>query len=152
MNPDSIESSWLAVRAAAKAGLRALTGQLPSRYEEPWRGEFESRIQALLAPGMRILDVGSGARPAVPPERRPVRCHYVGLDISLRQLHMAPPGSYDELRAGDIAVRAEDLTGQFDLALSWQVLEHVRPMAEAVENVRSYLRPGGHFVAQVSGS
>jgi len=136
----------------ARCGLRALTGRFPPRYDESWRGEFEARTRALLRPGIRILDVGSGARPALSPEERPVGCRYVGLDISLDELRRAPPGSYDELRAGDVAVRVPDLQGGFDLALSWQVLEHVRPLRDALENVRSYLTPGGHFIAQMSGS
>jgi len=41
---------------------------------------------------------------------------------------------------------------RFDLIVSFQVLEHVRPLDDAIENIRRYLRPGGRFVTQLSGS
>ncbi len=44
-----------------------------------------------------------------------------------------------------------ELDGRFDLIVSWQVLEHVKPLGVAMENLRSYLRPGGLLVAQMSG-
>jgi hypothetical protein len=44
------------------------------------------------------------------------------------------------------------LEGEFDIVVSWQVLEHVKPLAVALANIRSYLRPGGLFVAHLSGT
>jgi hypothetical protein len=35
--------------------------------------------------------------------------------------------------------------------VSWQVLEHVAPLGDAISNIHSYLRPGGLFVAGLSG-
>jgi hypothetical protein len=51
----------------------------------------------------------------------------------------------------DIVEHQLVLAGQFDLAVSWQVLEHVRPMGAALDNVRSYLKPGGRFIGHLSG-
>jgi 2-polyprenyl-6-hydroxyphenyl methylase/3-demethylubiquinone-9 3-methyltransferase len=100
---------------------------------------------------LRILDVGSGRRPALAPADRPAGTHYVGLDLSAVELAAAPNGSYDETVAADLAQRVAGLEGQFDLALSWQVFEHVRPLDRALENLRAYLRPGGRMVAVLSG-
>jgi SAM-dependent methyltransferase len=125
--------------------------QLPLRYRRPWRDPFDGAIRRLMRPGMAILDVGSGRRPTVPTDARAEGVLYVGLDVSAAELEAAPPGSYDEVWAADVSRRIPELEGRFDLVVSWQVLEHVRPLDEALENIRRYLRPGGVLVAHLSG-
>jgi SAM-dependent methyltransferase len=71
--------------------------------------------------------------------------------VSPEELNKAPEGCYSETVVSDVALRVPELSGQFDLVLSWQVLEHVKPLEAALENVRAYLRPGGRFVATLSG-
>jgi SAM-dependent methyltransferase len=124
---------------------------IPARYDTPPAALFEAEIRSLLRPNLRILDVGSGRRPALAPADRPAETHYVGLDLSAAELAAAPSGSYDETIAADLAQRVAGLEGQFDLVLSWQVFEHVRPLDRALENLRAYLRPGGRMVALLSG-
>ncbi len=138
---------------------RSLRGDLPLRYKRKLQFEFDRLVDRALLPtgsagperGMTILDVGSGRRPCVPIDRRPPGCTYVGLDISADELQTAPPGSYDRFVVGDVSSRAVDLGTQFDLVVSFQVLEHVRPLDAAFENLRHYLRPGGRMIAQFSG-
>jgi SAM-dependent methyltransferase len=52
----------------------------------------------------------------------------------------------------DVARRVPELEGRFDLVVSWQVLEHVKLLDVATENLRAYLRPRGRFVALFSGT
>lgn len=134
-------------------GSRRARGQppLPPRYAEPWRAAFDARMQPALVPGVRILDVGSGRKPTIPVDQRPPGTCYAGLDLSASELRKAPPGSYDELHIADVARRQPQLEGRFDLIVSWQVLEHVKPLRVALENLRAYLRPGGRMVVQFSG-
>jgi len=138
------------------ATLRSLklngTRPLPARYAESGLNVFYDRIQPSLVPGVTILDVGSGRRPSIPLEQRPAGCRYVGLDLSLAELQRAPAGSYDEMHVADVIERVPELEGRFDLVVSWQVLEHVKPLAVAIENLRAYLRPGGRLVVQMSGA
>jgi SAM-dependent methyltransferase len=122
-----------------------------TRYQEPWLQAWEQSFAQEMRPGIQILDVGSGRRPAIPPEQRPPNCTYVGLDLSMDELEAAPPGSYDQMVASDVATFRPELADRFDLVLSWQVLEHVKPLALALENIRRYLTPGGLFLAQLSG-
>jgi SAM-dependent methyltransferase len=122
-----------------------------ARYQEPWLRAWEEKVASELRAGLRILDVGSGRRPALPREQRPADCTYVGLDLSMDELLAAPTGSYDEMIASDVATFRPELAGRFDLVLSWQVLEHVRPLGQALENIRRYLVPGGRFLAHLSG-
>jgi SAM-dependent methyltransferase len=124
---------------------------LPARYEVDSRVAFRDRAAPFLRPGVRILDVGAGAHPALAPEHRPPRCVYVGLDFSGEELERAPEGSYARAVVGDVGERLPELERAFDLALSWQVLEHVGDVRSALENVRGYLEPGGAFVFQLSG-
>lgn len=98
-----------------------------------------------------MLDVGSGRRPTILGQQRPAGVSYAGLDVSRAELERAPAGSYDELHVADVVQRVPELQGRFDLVVSWQVLEHVKPLAAALDNIRSYLRPGGRAVVQLSG-
>lgn len=122
-----------------------------ARYLEPWLMVWQERVGQEMRPGVRILDVGSGRRPAISPEERPPNCTYIGLDLSLAELEAAPSGSYDQMVAADIVTFQPELVGRFDLVVSWQVLEHVKPLRGALENIRHYLVPGGVFLAQLSG-
>ncbi|MBA3777964.1 MAG: methyltransferase domain-containing protein [Chloroflexi bacterium] len=131
---------------------RALRGHMPERYSDYWREAFDARVREALVPGMRILDVGSGRKPTVARDQRPPGCVYVGLDLSAKELQAAPTGSYDEMVTGDISHRVPELEDRFDLVLSFQVFEHVKPLESAMENVRSYLRPGGRALLHLSGA
>jgi SAM-dependent methyltransferase len=130
---------------------RAARGRLPNRYTDFWRAAFDQRVSDAVAPGQRILDIGSGRKPTIPVEQRPPGCVYVGLDLSMAELEAAPPGSYDRMIVADVTQRVPELEGQFDLALSFQVFEHVKPIDVALLNVRSYLRPGGRALMHLSG-
>jgi SAM-dependent methyltransferase len=121
------------------------------RYEGRWKQPFVDRVRGSLRPGMAILDVGSGRHPAIPREDLPAGCFYAGLDISATELERAPSGAYDEIWVADVTQRLPELEGRFDLVVSFQVLEHVRPLDAALENCRAYLKPGGRFIAQLSG-
>jgi SAM-dependent methyltransferase len=125
---------------------------LPERYREPLRERFEARAAEGLAPGVQILDVGSGPRPALPPHLRPERCRYVALDVSAEELAAAPTGSFDEILIRSVTEHMPELDGCFDLVLSYHAFEHVKPLSRAVDNLRGYLRPGGRLVAMLSGS
>lgn len=138
--------------AVVKAVRTARAGQLPSRYSQPYGATFDARVRQALAPGLRILDVGAGRHPTVPLEDRPEGCRYVGLDVSPRELDKAGPRAYDEAIVADVSEWVQGLAGRFDLVLSWQVMEHVKPLDVAFENLRSYLRPGGRLIAQMSGT
>jgi 2-polyprenyl-6-hydroxyphenyl methylase/3-demethylubiquinone-9 3-methyltransferase len=131
-----------------RAGLR---GELPDRYDDFWTGPFRAELAPSLVPGVRVLDVGSGAEPTIPTDMRPEGTHYVGLDISKHELDRAPGGSYDETVVADLTGFVPALEGRFDLVVSFQVLEHVRPLDRAVENMRRYLRDGGAMVSRLSG-
>ncbi len=124
---------------------------IPPRYARHPAELFEAAVQANLRPGLDILDVGSGRRPALDPATRPPGSRYAGLDICAAELELAPGGSYSDHVVADITEPVPALRGQFDLIVSWQVLEHVRDTDRALRNLHDYLRPGGRLVAILSG-
>jgi len=130
---------------------RAWAGQLPERYEKT-PSEFLKLATPSLVPGCRILDVGAGRTPVFTPEMRPEGCEYVGLDISRTELESAPAGSYDSFVVGDITKPTKELEGGFDFVISLQLLEHVKSLDDALDNIYSFLRPGGRFLGQLSGT
>src|SRR5215218_1572274 len=125
---------------------------LPPRYLFDWRAPFDHAIEARLAPGITVLDIGSGRNPAVALSSRPDDVTYIGLDVSSDELSAAEPGSYDEHVVVDAARLYEPLRGRADLAVSWQVLEHVRDLRATIDNIGAYLKPGGVFISLFSGS
>jgi SAM-dependent methyltransferase len=140
-----------AVEAAVEAARRTRSGRLPDRYGEPYSATFEARVQEAVCPGMRILDVGGGRQPTLAREERPPGCYYVGLDLSVEEMEKAGPGVYDEMIEADATAPIDRLKDSFDLIVSFQVMEHVKPLDVAIENLRLYLRPGGRLIAQMSG-
>ena len=104
-----------------------------------------------LQPGMAVLDVGAGAEPTIPADRRPPGVHYAGLDVSAHELRRAGPGAYDETLVASITEPQPALHGRFDLVVSYHVLEHVEPLATALEQMRLALKPGGRLVIQLAG-
>lgn len=126
-------------------------GRLPQRYAVRPQDVFLEHLRPLLQPNVSILDVGAGRSPTIAPERRPHGCRYVGLDISDQELRSAAPGAYDDAIAHDIT-KPLPAREPFDLVLSWQVLEHVKPIDHALDNLREVLRPGGVMLALLSGS
>jgi SAM-dependent methyltransferase len=126
-------------------------GLLPARYGHPMQAVFMQRLRPLLVAGARILDVGSGRSPTLAPADRPPGCTYLGLDVSGEELAAAPPGAYDATYVHDI-VAPLGLVHGIDAIISWQVLEHVDSLPDALANLRAMLRPGGTLLAQLSGS
>jgi SAM-dependent methyltransferase len=100
---------------------------------------------------MTVLDVGAGAEPTVAPGDRPEGVRYVGMDISEHELRRAGTGAYDEIVVASITEPQPELAERFDLVLSYHVLEHVRPLGEALEHMRRALKPGGRMVIQLAG-
>jgi SAM-dependent methyltransferase len=131
---------------------RAQQGELPARYGDAWIGPFVDQVRPVMRPGMSILDVGSGRRPTIPSAWRPAQTQYIGLDVSADELAAADTDSYDEVLVGNVSSQISGLAGRFDLIVSWQVLEHVDDLQAALDNMKSYLRPGGRMVGLLSGS
>jgi SAM-dependent methyltransferase len=126
-------------------------GRLPERYRLRMQDTLLERLTPLLVDGVRILDVGAGRSPTVAPADRPPGCIYVGLDLSAEELNAAPADAYDETIVHDISVPLER-AADFDVILSWQVLEHVPDLERAFHHLGALLRPGGTLLVQLSGS
>jgi 2-polyprenyl-6-hydroxyphenyl methylase/3-demethylubiquinone-9 3-methyltransferase len=144
-------SPTIEIGAPAEETPMVEAGVLPERYARQMQDELFARAQPLLVRGVSILDVGAGRYPTIGPADRPPGCRYVGLDIEAEEIAAAGPDAYDDTIVGDVTAplqRDED----FDLILSWQVLEHVSSLADALENLRRTLRPEGTLLAQLTGS
>lgn len=124
---------------------------LPERYRESWTAPFHARIYQRLTPGMTILDIGGGRHPALPRGERSEGSVYIGLDVDADELSAAATGEYDRTIAADAAMTIPGLAGTVDLAISWQVFEHVRSLEMVLDNVHGYLKPGGTLVSLFSG-
>jgi len=99
-------------------------------------------LPSLLAPGLRVLDVGGGKYPAISPQtKRELDLQVDGLDISEEELAQAPAGAYDSVIVGDIG--RVHITGKYDLVFSRTLLEHVANTPAAIANLAGALLPNG---------
>ncbi len=109
--------------------------------------------------GKRVLDFGCGEGvQAAAVCARFEAGSVLGVDINDEHLDCpeilktyAPTANIDALSFREIRPN-EELTGEFDVIFSWSTLEHVdqRIFDDVVRNLRSVLRPGGHFFFQVA--
>jgi SAM-dependent methyltransferase len=137
------------LKTVREAGRR----RLPARYAtDLWDSQFRDRLGSLLEAGVSVLDIGAGRRPTVLPNERPAGVRYVGLDLDADELDLAPQGSYDEAIVAPIEQRIPALDSAFDLAVSFLAFEHVESTERALENLHSYLRPGGRLLAHLAGA
>jgi SAM-dependent methyltransferase len=60
-------------------------------------------------------------------------------------------GAYDREIVADAATPIPGLVGTIDLAVSWQVFEHVASLEAVLRNTHAYLKPGGTLVSLFSG-
>jgi 2-polyprenyl-3-methyl-5-hydroxy-6-metoxy-1,4-benzoquinol methylase len=105
--------------------------------------DFPARvIPSLLRKGLRVLDVGGGRTPCIPPRLAAAYgLHVTGLDLAEDELLKAEPGSYADRIIGDVAT--VPIPGSFDLILSRTVLEHVKDNRSAIRNLAASLADGG---------
>jgi cyclopropane fatty-acyl-phospholipid synthase-like methyltransferase len=127
-----------------------------------WGFEYLSSLEFLLEllkeiPFKSLIDVGCGdGRFCSEAAKRFPGRHICGVDISERAVSLAcalNPGV--EFFAGDIIDPAfknlKEIRGGFDLAVSVEVLEHIKP-AEAslfIEKTAHLLKPGGRLILTV---
>jgi SAM-dependent methyltransferase len=96
------------------------------------------RAEGARAGGLRVLDVGCGARPYEPFFAG--AAEYVGVD---------PVSEYADLRGAVEAIPVED--ARFDVVLCTQVLEHCDDPDRAVRELRRVTAQGGRVLASTHG-
>jgi SAM-dependent methyltransferase len=118
-----------------------------SRFAKVWyRALLDHVLPVLPLDGRRVLEIGAGYGHLV-PYLEPRVARYVGLDLALsavRQLAASSAGRAYGVVADGAALPFPDRS--FDLALCFEVIEHVAEPARLVEECFRVVRPGGHVV------
>lgn len=104
--------------------------------------ELQAALDRLLAgrSGLRVLEAGCGSTSRV---RLPEGATLVGIDISASQL--ARNAVLHERVLGDVQSHRWP-RAEFDLIVSWDVLEHLPRPLDALERLFAALKPGGIVV------
>ena len=116
---------------------------LPSSFTVDGNKDFATDMASrYLKKGLKIYDVGGGKSPFINFDRKKALDLYVvGIDISEKELELAPSGCYDEVICADIASASGNEDG--DLVICQTVLEHVRDVDRAFKSIASLMKPGG---------
>lgn len=93
---------------------------------------------------LKLLDAGCGrhARPLDLPDN----CYVVGIDISKDAL--AANANLDEKILGNLETYRLP-ANTFDVAVCWDVLEHLRQPRLALDNIAQSLKPGGKMIVGI---
>lgn len=120
--------SWQRLRAAR----RVAEERWPSPFRLPLVHRPTDVLYAGLTGGERLLDVGAGDA----TRRERVRAKFPG--VTYVSVDPDPEARADHAQVGDAP-------GEFDVAILFEVVEHVRPEAavELLASVRTKLRAGG---------
>ncbi len=107
-----------------------------------------SLLRPYLPTGLKVLDFGCGDGAHVGEYIASLNCEYTGVDISEAAVSSC---SRKGLTAQVCAPGSPlPFTGeQFDLVVSFEVLEHLFAPADALIELKRVLRRGGHFVGSV---
>jgi arsenite methyltransferase len=129
--------------------------RLEANYRSPAVvAQRQAVLDALrLAPGERVLDIGSGPGMLVRQMAEAVgeRGAVHGVDVSPSMLALArgtasPPGAAPVAYEQADALALPFADASFDVAVSTQVYEYVEDMSAALAEVRRVLRPGGRLL------
>jgi len=150
----SSASYWnTAAKISAKAAIYTDCVDDRQFFDSAEREVSLARKKAVLGPHVRTLDIGCGIgriENAIHGEVHSI----VGVDVSEEMLKRAR----DKVRAPNVSFQAVDgqsLNGieseQFDLCLSFMVLQHIPRAAVAnyIREVGRVLKPGGRFLFQI---
>lgn len=92
-----------------------------------------------------VYDIGGGKNPHIFPQMKQERnITTIGLDIDEEELARAPEGGYDQTICADITKTTGEQNGDF--VISRATLEHVKDGKAAVENMVTFVKPGGRLI------
>ena len=115
---------------------------------ESIRAEERRVIESILFEGAKVADVGGGKKPFF-STKDPRIDRYVGLDLEVSELELAPVGSYDMFEACDVTRPSDALKGQFDIIICKNTLEHVLDAGDGLRGLHDMLKPGGRCYVAV---
>src|SRR3954468_19469881 len=107
-----------------------------------------AKVARLIAPGTRVLDVGTGPGALGRYLSSQKGCTVDGIEGDAALAVLARP-SYRTLLSADLETAPlEQLlpAGEYDAIVCADVLEHLRNPGEVLRRLRPSLRPGGRFV------
>lgn len=120
---------------------------LPHMFYHYGSGSFRRLVPEYLQEGQKIYDMGSGKVPSIMSEYfEPLRgrLHVTAVDIDPGEIMRAPEGFYSDHIICDITKTPG--SGDGDLILSRAMLEHVVDSRAALENMATYIKPGGRII------
>ncbi|HTV41928.1 MAG TPA: glycosyltransferase [Candidatus Sulfotelmatobacter sp.] len=147
-NPGNLPAQDAATNAdAVFAALKLNASTLPldeiQNFNQRCRDRWVQEKAAIVAPGLRVLDVGAGT---CPYRRFFSHCEYRTHDFKKYEgIKLGNTKDYGQIDYESDITRIPVADQSFDVVLCTEVLEHVPEPIEAVREMARILRPGGRL-------
>lgn len=118
---------------------------------DPARRSSLSVLAAFVAPGSRVLDLGTGSGTLGRHLREHKACHMLGFTVSAEESALATPW-YDRVHVGNLEQPGWSAVFEpqaHDVIVCADVLEHVRQPEAVLREARALLKPGGLLLVSV---
>jgi SAM-dependent methyltransferase len=131
------------------------SGDAPeNHYYQVMHAKFMRALGARCAPGARLIEIGCGGSRWLPYLHRAFGYDVSGIDytvagIGLSQAILDKAGVSGRIVEGDLFEPAPDWIEQFDVVVSFGLVEHFEDTAQVVSACALYLRPGGRMITLV---
>ncbi|HSQ60806.1 MAG TPA: class I SAM-dependent methyltransferase [Acidobacteriota bacterium] len=114
---------------------------------------FTRCLESLPRPAS-VLEIGCAASSWLPYFSRQHACRVFGLDytqegVDLARENLKLQGQEGRVEWGDLLSDERTFDQEFDLVVSFGVMEHFRPTEAVLRRAAAYLKPGGLLVTQI---
>ncbi len=115
---------------------------------------FTCTLGAASPPGARLIEIGCGASRWLPYFHRSFGYDINGIDytvagIRLSQAILDHAGISSRIVQGDLFEPPAEWVNQFDIVVSFGLVEHFKNTAQVISACARYLRPGGQMITLV---
>lgn len=151
-SPDYWEGIWKGMDA--RDSINILDDAPENHYYQALHKLFVHSLGAHCLPGARLIEIGCGGSSWLPYFHREFGYAVSGIDytekgVNLSRLILDKAKVSGQIIHGDLFDPPADLIEQFEVVVSFGLVEHFENTAQAIFSCARYLQPGGQMISLV---